>query len=363
MKQGPFLTLLVATTLATAGAVWFSVTPRPDESSAPANLSSALPQAARNPDGVGGVTIETIAYRLDASRSKAGWVAHNHDDYSIRPAAISTLIGSIAALRPVEPKTSNPQSYPAIGVANDRADDQTIKLTFSMTDGSAGGGLIVGKRSAALSYDPLGGVFVRQPTERQSWLAQGYAAYPREFSEWFDEIPNFPATKVMRVRISQDGKIAFDATKDRDFYHATKSADETPPESKDINDAAVKRMAASLVSGAFDDVRSVGKGGSAAEVRTVRFDLSDGLSIITLISADGWVRFSAESTNRDASATAADLNQRFAGWAYRIPVRRVNALLTTVQDLTTPSAGGPEGLGFPAGPGATFPPASRAPPP
>ena len=361
-----FTTLLLASAVACAGAGYLSWRKVSQSSELKPEFATFLPIVTAKTDEVARIDVTTATYKLQMVRSGDNWVARDRGDYPLRNVAVGSLITSIAAMKPIEPKTSVASSFSAIGVSESDSEKGGAMLSFALKDGSSAGGVIIGKRSSAMSYDPLGVTFVRQPGNSQAWLVQGTAALPFEFAGWFDETPNYPAPQVRRVRISQDGKAIFDAIKENDFYRSAKTDEGAPVAFDYVNDSVVKKVSAALVSGTFEDIRPIGQMSLGASSRQVRYNLADGLVIvIEVVEANGakWLRFKAESLQgSDAANKAKQITERQAGWAYKVPMSRINALSIPLEELTTPpperegpQGGMPQGMpqgmppGFPAG--------------
>ncbi len=337
MNQKPFGLLLLVTVVATAGAglVAWQRTVNDAQPKPPASL---LPLVTSRTDDVARMTVKTNGYTINIVREGDKWLAADRGNFPLRPLAVGSLLTSVASMKPVEPKTSLKDSYPAIGVSDGGVDKGSVELSFALKDNASAGALIVGRRSTAMGYDPLGGAFVRTPGSPQAWLVQGMLAMPNEFAGFFDETPAYPSTQVQRVSIRENGNAVFDAVKENGVYRPAKP-DETPSATVEYaNDSTVKKVTAALVSGTFEDVSPVSALTFGPQQRAVRFELADGLIIeITLADASSatWARFKAEAKPGSAAANAArDINARQANWAYKIASHRIAALSMPVAELT-----------------------------
>ncbi len=357
MSPKVFSALLLATVASTLGAgllTWQRTSS--DALPQPPN-ATVLPLVTSRTDDVARLGVKTNDYSLSIVREGDKWVAADRGNFPLRTVAVGSLLTSIAAMKPIEPKTALASSYPAIGVSDGAADKGSVELSFGLKDNSSAGSIIIGRRSTAMAFDPLGGMFVRTPGESQSWIVQGAAAMPGQFSAWFDETPSYPSPQVQRVRISENGKPVFDAIKEDNFYRPAKPEEGASAIVPDANDSVVKKVTAALVSGTFDDVTPAAKLAFGPESRTVRFELQDGLLLdITLAQANGqtWARFAAEAKPGTAAVnTARDINAKQSPWAYKIGSHRVSAMMLPLVDLTTPPA---ENEDIPGMPGAGGPP-------
>ena len=292
----------------------------------------ALPVLAADPSRVAQGEVTAKDYRLVLSKQGDGWVAKDRGDYPVRSEVANSLVSSVAMLTVLERKTRNPANHAALGLSTAAYGETSALLRFSLTNGSAGE-LLAGKRSAALSYDPVGATFVRRPVDDQVWLAHGSAALPPDLPGWFDEIPHTPATGVQRVTIHENGAPVFDAIKREGLYR-------TAPEWRNapdfINDALVKRMAAAIVSGSFEDVRPASAVTSESPRRQIVFETEDRRIVVKVLApATGdWYGLSRSPANSGSKPVEGPAKL----WAYRMPRHRIEAFGLSIVDLTTPTS-------------------------
>ena len=285
---------------------------------------SAAPFASRARD-VAKVIIEAPNYQLTLEKRGENWVAADRGAYPVRASAVANLLTSLGAMRLAERKTSKPVLYAEIGVEDYKTGAGSTALAFHYADGASAGGVLIGKRSNSASFDQTGATFVRRAGEAQAWLAQGAPLLPREFSEWFVELPAVPATEVQGVAISEGGRVVFEARKSAEGLYAR--ADALEPAA---NDTAVKRVAQALVGTGFEDVRPVS---AITNVRrNVRLDLGAGKHIDVLVGEGAgqiYVSFAG-----DATGVAGDVIKLSKGFAYRLPTYRLSGLTQPLAELT-----------------------------
>ena len=171
MSPRAFQVLLWSTVIAVVAAfVMVRADALPDASRAVA-ADSVAPCAGRVAD-VSKISVETGGYALALQKKGEAWVAGDRGDYPLRSSAVANLLTSLTAMKLAERKTSKPELYKEIGV-EDRADGAgSTSLVFEYAGGAKAGGVLIGKRSNAASFDQAGATFVRRGGEKQAWLAQ-----------------------------------------------------------------------------------------------------------------------------------------------------------------------------------------------
>ena len=337
MSPRAFRLLLLSTCVAVGAAIWLVRGDTLPDSSRASGVESVAPFAARSAD-VAKIAIETPDYALTLEKKGDGWTASNRGDYPARPAAVANLLSSLASMRLAERKTVKADLFKEIGVEDRAAGAGSTSLAFEYASGAKAGGVLLGKRANSASFDQAGATFVRRAGEAQAWLAQGAANVPREFSDWFAELPAIPATEVQRVTISEGGRVVFDAKKDAGGLYARADAAEPA-----ANDTAVKRVAQALVGTGFEDVKPASA--IPAAKRSVRLELEAGAFIEAIVGEAGGQTFVRYEGN--ATGPAGDVIKQTKGFAFRLPNYRTSGLTQSVAELTAPEQSGavpPDGL-------------------
>ena len=332
--------MLAATIASLAGAaIAFQVEGGAGSPSAGEN-QSLFPGLAGKVADLARLRVKTPSYELVMERRGGAWVAADRGDYPLRAASVANVLTGLGELRLVEPKTSNPDLYARIGVEDPSAKGAASSLVA--LDGASGslGELIIGKRAESIGFDPLGGTFVRRPSDAQSWLAQGSPTIPAALSGWFDGLPAYSSVDVTRVEISQAGKAIFDAVKDGGSYKPAPAAPDATAVTTQINDAAVKRLTQVVGTGTFDDVTTADKVSFPNDARSVHFELANGVSIdITMGTKDGkpWVRYAPSATPASsAAAQVKDFAERGKSYSFALPDYQISALTLGIDQLTAP---------------------------
>lgn len=106
------------------------------------------------------------------------WRILEKNGYPVLPDRIEEILYSLADLRVIEPKTTNPEYYAILGVnpIQDQ-DSKAIEIIAADENGIEQAHLIIGKREEMK-------VFVRRPEEMQAWLVQGFLDLSSDFRDW-----------------------------------------------------------------------------------------------------------------------------------------------------------------------------------
>ncbi len=323
MSPSAFKALLLASVAAVVVAiVVVRADQAPDISRAPGDAALA-PYVGHEAD-VSKIAIDAPDYKMTLVRKGQNWVAGDRGDFPAKPAAVATLLSSLAAMRLEERKTAKPELYSEIGVEDPGANAKSTRYTFEYASGAPAGGVIVGKRSVAGSLDQQGATFARRSGDKQAWLANGAPTAPRDISGWFPDLPTVPATEVKQVKIFEGDKLVFSADRDGDGHYARDDGGEPA-----ANDTAVKRVGQALVGNDFEDVRPAAEMGPPS--RHAQVGVGDGVidMFVGDIAGKTFVRFDGNATG-----AAGELIARMKGFAYRPPGYRLTGLTQSLAELT-----------------------------
>ncbi len=313
----------------------------------------------------GDKTIATIAKQDDR------WGVAERSGYPADIGRIRRNLIGLAEARILEEKTSNPELYDRLGVADIEKEAATgVRLDLGSASGTT---------SVILGNTGVGGgerAYARRAGETTSWLVSGSFDVPRETAQWLDQgILDIVAKRVHSVVISPPrGK--------------TLRVEKASPETQDFTVTGVpgdrelsfpsagNSIGAALTDLTLEDVEPAA-GFSPGEVQPVvaRYETFDGL----VVEARTWqlpagprVRFSvsvddalaarfapapagaapagandgtpqaaepaaAPRKSPDAvKAEAAELQARLAAWVYTLPAHKGEQLTRTLDDLLAP---------------------------
>jgi len=169
-----------------------------------------LPKLGSEVDAVTAVTITKADDSVHLKRTDQGWVASSKGDYPADGERIRHLVLGISDLQRLEKKTSNPDRYPELQLADvDKDGSKAVQITVLGKDDRTLADLLVGKTqdfeaSAKSRY------FVRNAGDPQSWLVEGtLPPVIGDISDWLEQklLPGVKETGFQSVTTTQpDGE-------------------------------------------------------------------------------------------------------------------------------------------------------------
>lgn len=259
-------------------------------------------------------------------RRATDWIVAERG-YPADSSRVRKLLLDLADLRVVEEKTSDPASYPQIGV-EDVTSARAGGTRIDLAEPGRTVSLIVGK--------PSGGdlSFVRLSGAKQSLLATPQITPETDPRRWLDStVVELPQDRVKEVAVSPAAGHAYTLTR-----ASAKQADFTVPDlpkGRELSSpSAPDSIAGALASLTLDDVRKTG--GPGTDPAHATFTTFDGLTIDVTGRKDGDDRYIALTAQSSAKATADEakqINARLGGWEVQIPGYQYDAIFQPLDGL------------------------------
>jgi hypothetical protein len=300
----------------------------------------ALPGLAQRLGDVASVEIRRTGLDLTFVSDGDSWLTAQKGNYPADAGKVRRVVLALADLTLVEPKTREPGLYPRLEVEDPGKGKSTL-VTIKDKSGADLARLIVGKHS----YDRLGegddGMYVREPGDRQSWLARGSLDLTDDMPNWLTRrIVDIPDNRVAKVVLTQPDGTAL--TLSRVKPDAKFVLENPPKNAKYKSDTVLGEPAMALETLDLDDVQPAAKlplpdkGVTAASYTTF-----DGLTLNVRLYQHGnqsWVALSATGAGK-AAIEAKNLDHRVSHWVYAIPAYKAKMLETKLADLIEPPKG------------------------
>ena len=196
---------------------------------------------------------------------------------------------------------------------------------------------IVGKQNYTSDFNGLHGIYVRKPGNAQAWLAQGSVEVPTAAVDWVDRtVVNVAEDKIQRLQFEPTAAPALTVSK------ADKAAADFTlaplPEGKSADPDALKRLTGGLHRRrARRRARRQGHRQGREGLAPPKAATFDGLTLkAELLAMDGgtWLRLKASAAEGSAAAAEAKtINDRVAGWLYKLPQFKAALLQPKVDDF------------------------------
>ena len=321
MSRQRFISLLIAAVLAISGALYLSTQrnlPR-DPHGMP-----LLPSLAGELNTVTAVSVRRASATPTATVHLKGgrWTVAERGDYPADVPKLRNLILALSDAKIVEEKTSNPASFPIIGV-EDPSSPGAAGAEVSITAQDGAHAVIVGK--------PVGaGNFARRKGEDTSYSIEPGISFETEPRFWIEsKLIDIPAAKIQSIEVRPASGTAY--TVHRAAAAAdTFTLDGVPPGRKAADSAALAPSPTLLSGLTADDVTPVGDiDFSKLNVATVT--LSDGDVITITGAASGEKRRVQLRSSKDAA-----LDAKAAGRAFEIAPYQYDAIFRPVEQMLAP---------------------------
>ncbi|MEP6886457.1 MAG: DUF4340 domain-containing protein [Gammaproteobacteria bacterium] len=326
MSHRRFITLLVAAVLAICGALYLSS--RRDLPS-DSRGGALFPGLAAEINTVSSLTVRrgSAAPKVTLHNQDGRWSVAERADYPADVAKLRKLLLALSDAKVVEEKTSNPASFPVIGVEDPSLPGASgAEIGFTAKDGKHT--VIIGK--------PIGeGNFARRGVENTSYSVEPGISFEAEPRYWIDSrLLDVAAATVQSVSVKP--AVGPTYTVRRAAAAADFTLDGVPPGRKAADSASLAPSPSAFSALTADDVAPLaGIDFSKAIVATVT--LTDG-NVLTLTGATSgdkhWIQVQA---SKDAA-----LNAKTAGRAFEIAAYRFDAVFRPLEQLLVPKGPPPE---------------------
>ena len=276
---------------------------------------------------------------FDVVKSGAGWVVPQRSNYPASFEQIQKTLVGIAAFETIEPKTSRADWFHYVGL-DAPPKGAGVLVTVTGSDGREIASVILGKSEDI--GDPSGatGLFVRRPSDNQSWLVRSVFEPKSDLSDWLDKnVVNVDRARIQEVDVTPASGASYvvrrDKPSDPDFKPTS------IPRGRELSsEAAGDTVAAAITGFTFDDVRPAASFDFSHATRHVSKTF-DGLTVTADVvqqGADDWATLSASASgvNPDVQNEAAELNARAKGWAYKLPAYKGQQFMATLESLLKP---------------------------
>ena len=327
MKSARWIIIAAALVVAVVAA-WLSVS-EPAPEAAPALFPELTFEAL---DGIERIEIgagETPEVSIYRDHDHGVWRVAEHHDHPADVLQIRRLLSDLKDARKLERKTSSPEYYARLGVADPGSGDNGDggKL-LALTGANETRRLIVGKRSRQVS-----GQYVRAADEETSWLIDVRLRLPTAPEQWLD-------TRIVRIAPGEVLTVTLTHPGDRKPFTVTRTADgglglNDLPEGGVVEDqSALERIVAVAEDLKFRRVHQ--RADHSIELPdehiTAHITASDQLEL-TLNAykndADAWLTLNAAGTGERADA----LKPHLSKWLYEVSPTVYDNLDKRLSDL------------------------------
>ncbi|MDA1131980.1 MAG: DUF4340 domain-containing protein [Proteobacteria bacterium] len=302
-----------------------------------------FPELVKRANDVARLTYRTPNEEAVVELKDGDWVFTSRAGYPVQSGNVRSVVASVAALRRLEPKTSDPEKYARLAVEGlDVEGGLSREIVMETADGDVLAAVIVGRVSAIMQFDPLGGTYVREIGDPVSWLARGTIALPPTALDLMNRMVfHVPGPDIREIQVWEGGESVLLVDKREDEAGVLRYILTEEGDGIRASDAAVKQLASGIVSFTFDDVAPVADVEFPADGRRIAFRTFDGMELLlTLAKIDETEAWLKAEISLVEGATGTERAERFRnateGWAFRLPSHKRSILLRDAAGLTEP---------------------------
>lgn len=275
--------------------------------------------------------------KLTLERSGDQWKLKERAGYPVLAEKARALVIALSAADTVEPKTASKDRYGLLDLQDPTTKDAKSRGVKILDDkGKPLIDAVVGKGK----YDAFGsgrpGFYVRTTASPQTWLATGDPKASAEVKDWVQTgIFTTVADKITRLTIAHPGEaplvIEKGTEKDQKFKLATM------PEGKKLKQGVtIDQIPQGFSSIDMDDMRKLDATPAGDKVSVLTLESEGGLKVTFRLQKDGdtsWLSFNATGEGDDAKKQADEINAKAAGWEFKIPTWKADAISKRATDL------------------------------
>ena len=314
------------------------------------------------------ISIESATASLNMKKQSENWLITEAGDYPARFDKIKQTVLSLADMKILSAKTSNPALFSELGVEDTTAEKSSSNLlTLKDAGGKSLAAVVVGNlRTSDTAGDT--GVYLRKPGGNETWLTSGVLQVSSDVIEWIEQnLINIADDRIMDTRIEHpdDSVFAISRVKGETDFTVTEI-----PKGKESRSAYFINQTGTILSNLTVENVKAREGfvfpdtatkttvrtyeGLIASITTanieganyIALDFTVDESLITATTATtsdkpeqeaiviGEPEKKAETAPIDVRKEAAELNSKVTRWVYTIPSSKYALLVKKVTDVT-----------------------------
>lgn len=239
-----------------------------------------FPELKQRIEDVSHIQIKSFDDTINLIRMNNSWGIAEFDGYPALPDKVKSTVLGTADLKLNAPKTALERLYPRLGVEGPIADESTSKLlTLKDSNEQIIVEVIVGKprRSSAAQSTP--GLYVRIPSDDQSYLVDGMLELSAKKTDWLERsLLDIPADAIKRVQVEHpdgDSYALFKQEKGQENFEV----ENLPEGKKAAPEIILNRYAAILADVQISSAREKGTFSDVQERINTTIITFDGLQI------------------------------------------------------------------------------------
>ncbi len=305
-----------------------------------------LPTLLNKPEQISKIIMQDNKSTLTLEKHENKWHVVERNNYVVLNEKVDELLYSLADLRIIEPKTSNPELYKQLDV-NDLSDPNSETLLITITDvyNDNIAKLYIGKRETVqLGEQFKERLFVRNVGDEQAWLVQGTIASTNQFSDWVDQplLGLIDSDQIKSVEIERVDSPKLIITKREQNQEDFELVGLQPKQGMVLDLDAINTVPFEVAELEFKDVQLEKPNLDWSRGLTTTVQTFDGVKISMQLLKQGAEVFAkviantAENTPEEMKQKVAAFNQAKKGWVYVLSPEIYKELSLNSSDFLKP---------------------------
>lgn len=274
--------------------------------------------------------------KLTLERSGDQWKLKERSGYPALAEKARALVIALSTADTVEPKTASKDRYALLDLQDPTSKDAKSRGVKVLDDkGKPLADVIVGKTKPEAFGSGRSGFYVRTASSPQTWLAIGDPKASAEVKDWVQTgIFTTVTDKITRVTIEHPGETPLVIEKGTEKDQTFKLA--AMPDGKKLKQGVtIDQIPQGFSSIDMDDMRKIDATPAGDKVSVLTLEAEGGLKVTFRLNKDGdasWLSFNATGEG-DAKKQADEINAKAAGWEFKIPNWKADAISKRAADL------------------------------
>jgi Domain of unknown function (DUF4340) len=333
-----FISLAVAAAVS-AGVASLLYTTKNRWATGSASGEALLPALATRANDVASLQLLQGEKSLTIQRQGDVWSLKERDGYVALPDKVRTLVVQLAQSKLAERKTQSAQRHSTLELEDPLLKDAKSRMVRLLdASGRNIGEIIVGKSRFEAFGNSKPGIYVRRPSEVQTWLAVGPVDVPLDARDWVErKVFETDGNKIANLSWHAPGTPAKEIVKLKRTTgaDATLAFEDVPTGKKVKTGESGDAIARSYTRLELDDVRKALAADKDTKTGQATLVTADGMAVVFDAHAkndETWLAISAKGDG-DAKAAADALNARVKGWQFKIAPGTAGQLFKPAADL------------------------------
>lgn len=290
---------------------------------------------------------------FDVVLGDKGWMLPQRGNYPADFDEVRHTLIALATLQTIAPKTARAEWLHYLALDAPPKGTGT-EITVKDKAGAVLAAVIAGNKEDLGDPNGTSGLFVRHPNENQAWLARAAFVPNGDIVSWM-------STKVLALGNTRLQEIVMTPLKGPVFAVSRPAASvqiytlvnaPKPSPTAQPNSQMINSIPFSIANFSFSDVKPVNPADFAKPARAIARTF-DGLLVsfdLAQQGSDVWTRLSASTApgaKPEVAEQAATINARTAGFEFKLPAEKGNALMVDLPRILTPPPTPPQQQGIP----------------